>query len=85
MGAHNVIDDVLRAFLPFNPISPPYTSSYHFTSYLAHFPNIVRAFRYDIINDVVRTFFTHFQSSKTADLKGHIMQKSFRGENFERK
>ena len=41
IGAHNVINDVVHAFLPFNLISPPYTSSYLFSSYLAHFPNIV--------------------------------------------
>ena len=37
MGALNAINDIEHAFLL---ISPSYTSSYHFSSYLAHWPNI---------------------------------------------
>ena len=43
---HNVIDDAMRVFLPFKSMSSPYTSSYHFSSYLARFTNIVGALRY---------------------------------------
>ena len=37
LGAPNVIINAGYTFLPFNLISPPYTTSYHFSSYLAHF------------------------------------------------
>ena len=40
-SALNFINDVERAFLPFKLISPLYTSSYHFSLYLAHFPSRV--------------------------------------------
>ena len=36
----------MHAFLPFKLISLSYTGSYHFSSYLAHFPNIVGFFKY---------------------------------------
>ena len=42
----NVINNAGCTFLPFNLISPPHTTSYHFSSYLAYFPSIVAALRY---------------------------------------
>ena len=46
-SAHNVIDDDVCAFLPYNLISTPYTSSYHFSSYLhIIFSKAVGALRY---------------------------------------
>ena len=45
-SAPNIINDTERAFLPFKLIWPPYTTSYHFSSYLAYFPSIVAALRY---------------------------------------
>ena len=36
LGAPNVINDAGLVFLPFILISPTYTTSYHFSSYLAH-------------------------------------------------
>ena len=44
ISSQNIID-VVRAFFSFNLILS-YTSSYHFSSYLEHFPNIVGALKY---------------------------------------
>ena len=42
----SVINNAGHTFLPFKLISPPYTTSYHFSSYLTYFPSIVGALRY---------------------------------------
>ena len=51
--------DTMHAFLPFNPISPPYTSIYHFTAYLSHLPRIYLGlfFTFRLVNEAMSTNF----------------------------
>ena len=59
-----VINNAGCTFLPFNLISPPYTTSYHFSSYLAYWPNICLELDHKLFFTFGHNFFgaMHFEN-----------------------